>query len=84
MKMFICNVPYSATESDIIAFFATEGIPASKVKLCADRDTGAAKGFGWLEVPDADEERAIRMSGFVLLDRKVKIDRARTPNGGRR
>ncbi len=83
-KIFIANIPYSATEADIVAFFAAENIPASKVKICTDRETGASKGFGFAEVPDADEQQAIRMSGFVLLNRKVKIDRARTPQGGRR
>jgi len=84
VKLFICNLPYSATEDDIVAFFATENITASKVKVCTDRQTGASKGFGFAEVPDAEEQQAIRMSGFVLLGRKIKIDRARTPQGGRR
>jgi hypothetical protein len=46
-KLFVGNLPFQTTESDITAAFETFGSIES-VSIITDRDTGRSKGFGYL------------------------------------
>jgi len=83
LKLFIGNLNYEATEADIATFFAEQSIEVQKVKLCSEKETGDRRGFGFLEVSDADAGRALDLSGASLMGRKLKIDRARAQRGKR-
>ena len=48
----------SATEEQVQALFAEHGKVLS-VKLISDRETGRARGFGFVEMEDADALKAI-------------------------
>lgn len=56
-KLYIGNLPYSATEQTILSKFAACGTVES-VKLITDRDTGRSKGFGFIEMGSESEARA--------------------------
>ena len=47
-KLYVGNLPYSASEEDLSTKFATCGTVES-AKLIIDRDTGRSKGFGFVE-----------------------------------
>lgn len=59
-KLYVGNLPYSATEKSITDTFSQCGQVAS-VKLITDRDTGRSKGFGFVEM-STDEEAAACIS----------------------
>lgn len=56
-KLYVGNLPYSATEQTILGKFEACGTVES-VKLITDRDTGRSKGFGFIEMGTAAEARA--------------------------
>ena len=59
MNIFVSNVSFHTSELDLKSLFGQFGIVAS-VKLIADKLTGKLRGFGFIEMPDAEQaEKAI-------------------------
>lgn len=56
-KLYVGNLPFSATEQTILTKFAACGTVES-VKLITDRDTGRSKGFGFIEMGSESEAQA--------------------------
>ena len=52
MKLYVGNLPFSATEDSVRALFAEHG-NVEKVALVNDRDTGQPRGFGFVEISAA-------------------------------
>ena len=59
-KIYVGNLPFSADEAAVRTLFATHGTVES-VALITDRDTGQPRGFGFVEMPNSDAARAIRL-----------------------
>jgi RNA recognition motif-containing protein len=52
-KLYVGNLPYETTESDLQTLF--EGIgPVNTINLVRDRATGQARGFAFVEMNDAE------------------------------
>ena len=88
-KLYVGNLPYSATESDLSDKFAPSGTVES-CKLITDRDTGQSKGFGFVEMAsDAEAQAAIdSLNGTDYDGRPMKVNEAkpqekRSGGGGR-
>ncbi len=56
-KLYVGNLPDSATEQDLLDKFATCGTVGS-VKLITDHDTGRCKGFGFIEMASEAQAQA--------------------------
>jgi RNA recognition motif-containing protein len=88
-KLYVGNLPYSATEDALSAKFSEFGTVES-VKLITDRDTGQSKGFGFVEMgSDSEANAAIDgLNGVDFDGRAMKVNEAkpqqkRTGGGGR-
>jgi RNA recognition motif-containing protein len=86
-KIYVGNLPFSATESEIRDLFAQHGTVES-VALPTDRETGRPRGFGFVEMPQADAQKAMQaLNGFNMGGRPLRVneaqDRPRTGGGGR-
>jgi RNA recognition motif-containing protein len=58
-KLFVGNLPYSATEADLTNFFSQAGVTVDSVNVMRDRFTGEARGFGFVEIGnDAQAQHA--------------------------
>ncbi len=57
-SIYVGNLPWSSTEEQVRDLFAEYGNVHS-VKLVNDRETGRARGFGFVEMDDAAAEAAI-------------------------
>ena len=55
-KLYVGNLPYQTTESDLQALFAAAG-EVSTVTVMRDRATGQARGFAFVEMGDAESAR---------------------------
>jgi RNA recognition motif-containing protein len=55
-KLYVGNLPYQTTESDLQALFESTG-PVSTVNIVRDRTTGQARGFAFVEMADAEGAR---------------------------
>jgi RNA recognition motif-containing protein len=85
-KIYVGNLPFTATEDNVRELFAPHGT-VEKISLITDRDTGQARGFGFVEMSNADASRAIQaLNGTQLDGRSLKIneaqDRDRAGGGG--
>jgi RNA recognition motif-containing protein len=88
-KLYVGNLPYSATEQALSAKFAEHG-KVESAKLITDRDTGQSKGFGFIEMgTDSEAHAAIAaLNGADYDGRPMKVNEAkpqekRTGGGGR-
>jgi len=53
-KLYVGNLPYTVTESDLEELFSQVGAVDS-ARIITDRDTGRARGFGFVEMASDDE-----------------------------
>jgi RNA recognition motif-containing protein len=75
-KLYVGNLPFSATEEAVRNLFAAHGT-VEKVALIADRDTGRPRGFGFIEMSNADASRAMQaLNGQEMDGRSLKINEA--------
>ena len=73
-SIFVGNLPWSATEEQIEDLFAEYGNVIS-VRLMSDRDTGRARGFGFVEMEDADAPVAIdALDNFSFGGRPLRVN----------
>jgi len=75
-KIYVGNLPYSATEDEVRALFAEHGTVES-VALITDRDTGRPRGFGFVEMPDGADEAIQALDGAAMGGRNLKVNEAR-------
>ncbi len=77
-KLYVGNLPYSATESDLSERFADSGTVES-CKLITDRDTGQSKGFGFIEMAtDSEAQAAIEsLNGADYGGRPMRVNEAK-------
>jgi cold-inducible RNA-binding protein len=56
-KLYVGNLPYSVSDSDLQAMFTPFGTVES-AQVIVDRDTGRSKGFGFVEMSSPQEGQA--------------------------
>lgn len=78
VKLYVGNLSYSTTESELQELFAKAGTVKS-VALITDRDTGRSKGFAFVEMStQAEAQQAISMfNGSQIGDRSLTVNFAR-------
>ena len=78
MKLYIGNLSYRMTDSDLEAAFAPFGA-VSSAKIITDRETSRSKGFGFVEFDSKSEgEEAIEsMNGKEIEGRALVVNEAR-------
>ena len=75
-KLFVGNLPFSATEQEIREHFEQFGT-VHKVDLVSDRHTGQPRGFGFVEMDDEPAQEAInRLNNTDFGGRTLRVDRA--------
>lgn len=74
-KLYVGNLPFSATEDEIRDLFSQYG-EVQSVKLITDRETGRPRGFGFVEMENADEA-AQNLDGYAYEGRNLKVNEAR-------
>jgi cold-inducible RNA-binding protein len=88
MRLYVGNLPFQATDSDVRDFFTRAGVPVDNVTLMRDRVSGEPRGFGFVEISDRSAaERAIEVcNGMDFMGRSLVVNEARpmAPGGGRR
>ena len=80
-SLFVGNMNFQTTESDLRALFEPFG-QVTRVHMAMDRETGRARGFAFVEMPN-DEEAAKAIAGLDGKEaggRNLKVNEAR-PRG---
>lgn len=79
--LYVGNLPWQTTEDDLADVFRQHGTVISS-RIVTDRDTGRARGFGFVEVDDADAEKMVAaMNDTELGGRRVVVNEARQRQG---
>ncbi|MBR4423234.1 MAG: RNA-binding protein [Mailhella sp.] len=82
-SIYVGNLPWAATEEQVKELFASYGNVLS-VKLVSDRETGRARGFGFVEMEDAEADAAIEaLDNTSFGGRTLRINEAK-PRAPRR
>ena len=82
-KLYIGNLPFTATEDEIRELFGAHG-DVHSVALINDRETGRPRGFGFIEMDDAAAVAAQQaLDGQEMGGRALKVNEAQDkPRGG--
>lgn len=87
-KLYVGNLPYETTESDLQTLFEGAG-QVSTINIVRDRTTGQARGFAFVEMGDAEGARKAiseldkhQYGGRSLTVNEAKPMTPRGNNGG--
>ena len=81
-KLFVGNLPFSATEQSVRALFEPHGTIES-IALINDRETGRPRGFGFIEMSSADASKAMQaLNGKDFEGRALKVNEAQSKERG--
>jgi len=78
-KLYIGNLPFSATEDQLHEWLSQIGVTPSGVNLIRDRFTGQSRGFAFVEITsDEDADRAVNsLNGQNFGGRNLVVNEAR-------
>lgn len=82
-SLFVGNMSFQTTESELSELFKPFG-QVTRVHVVMDRETGRARGFAFVEMPNDDEAaKAIAgLDGKELGGRNLKVNEARPKASG--
>ena len=84
MRIYVGSLPYQTTDQDLVDLFGQVGEVVSATVI-TDRDSGRSKGFGFVEMSDAQEAQSAiqQLNGTMLGNRTITVNEARErPAGG--
>jgi len=74
--LYVGNLPFSATETDIRSLFERHG-KVDSVKLINDRETGKPRGFCFVDMASGEAQAAIQaLNGFQMGGRPLRVNEA--------
>jgi RNA recognition motif-containing protein len=78
MNIYVGNLSFNASEDDLNQAFAAFGAVTS-ASIIKDKFTGQSRGFGFVEMPNAEEGKAAiqGMNGKDLKGRTLTVNEAR-------
>jgi cold-inducible RNA-binding protein len=78
MNIYVGNLPYTFTSSDLENVFTPHG-EVSSAQVIMDRATGRSRGFGFIEMDDdaAGREAIEKLDGSDLDGRRLTVNEAR-------
>lgn len=87
LKLYVGNLPYSATEEELRMLFEQAGTVTS-VNIVTDRHSGRSRGFGFVEMStQAEAEEAIKLLNSASMggrELRVNLAKPREERGGDR
>jgi cold-inducible RNA-binding protein len=77
-KLYVGNLSYGTTDSDLQALFGPHGTVQS-AQVIMDRDTGRSKGFGFVEMDSGEQAQAAitALNGRDVNGRALTVNEAR-------
>ena len=85
MNIFVAGVPYDLDDAELEEIFEKFG-EVKSAKVAIDKETGKSRGFGFVDMPNAEEAKeAIENLNDINLGKKplvVKAAEDRSSGGG--
>lgn len=77
MKLYVGNLSYNTTDATLNDLFAPFG-QVESARVITDRDSGASKGFGFVEMSNADAQKAMgALNGREIDGRAIRVNEAK-------
>ena len=77
MKLYVGNLSYSVNDSTLRELFAPFG-GVESARVISDRDSGTSKGFGFVEMANAEAQAAMNaLNGREHDGRALKVNEAK-------
>jgi RNA recognition motif-containing protein len=85
VNIYVGNLSYDASDEDLRAAFEPFG-QVTTARVIKDRETGRSRGFGFVEMPNADEARKAieKVNNKDVAGRPVRVNEARPRDEGPR
>lgn len=82
-KLYVGNLPFSATEAELRELFGAHGQVAS-ASIVMDRETGRSRGFAFVEMSNDEEANAAvnALNGQSMGGRALVVNEARPREAG--
>ncbi len=87
-KLYVGSLPFSTTEEELHELFSAYG-PIGSVRIVTDKFTGMSKGFGFVEMENADDaSKAVEglngkaLNGRTLIVNDARPEQPRAPRTG--
>lgn len=75
-SIYVGNLPFTASEDEVRDLFAAYG-DVDSVRLMTDRETGRARGFGFVTMTESEAQSAIEaLDGKDFGGRNLRINEA--------
>ena len=75
-RLYVGNLPWSTTDEELQEMFSAVGNVES-ANVITDRETGRSRGFGFVDMDDADVMDAIeKMNGHEINGRPLRVNEA--------
>ena len=75
-KIYVGNLPWSATDEDVAELFSQHGDVISS-RVITDRETGRSRGFGFVEMEESAANTAIEaLNGVDMGGRPLRVNEA--------
>src|SRR5688572_13446747 len=87
MNIYVANIPFKASEDELRELFEQHG-EVSSVKIILDKETNRSRGFGFIEMADAESGKTAinELNGYNFLGKDLVVNEARpktdAPRGG--
>ena len=83
-RWYVGNLPYSADDNELRELFGQNDRTVRDVRIITDRETGRARGFGFVEMGTQEEaDAAIRdLNGYEMNGRPLRVNEARERESG--
>ncbi|PYS46832.1 MAG: RNA-binding protein [Acidobacteria bacterium] len=78
-RLYIGNLPHQTAEQELQAWIEQHGFKVDTVQVICDLDTGASRGFGFVELPEIvhAKEAVDALNGQKMEDHELRVSEAR-------
>lgn len=82
-KLYVGNLAYSTTNEDLRNLFSQQG-QVDSAEVVSDKFSGQSKGFGFVEMADAEAAQAAiqALDGSEFMGRNIKVNEAKPREAG--
>ena len=77
-RLYVGNLPHLAAEHELQAWVEENGFKVESVQVIRDLDTGASRGFGFVELPEVLAQEAVdALNGQKMEGHNLRVSEAR-------
>jgi hypothetical protein len=78
MKVYVGNLPWSVTDTDLLDLFKPFG-DVDSAQVVTDRESGRSRGFGFVEMAAQHAIQAIaKLNGHAIESRQLRVNEAQS------